>query len=177
MGVDPVGRALVRLLLVVAGLLGGACASPPSPAVQIDAAARPLPSARLTDADIVEFEGVVAGARGRPVVVNVWASWCGPCRVEAPLLDRAAEDYGAEVQFLGVASRDDRKGAEDFLRRFDVTYPNLLDTTGGIRKFLAVRGLPTTYVFDGRGRLVRSVVGAIDEQTLAASVEEALRRS
>lgn len=176
MGVDPAARSIGILVLVVAGLLG-ACASPAPPAIQIDAPARPTPSAPLTDADLGEFKGVVAGARGRPVVVNVWASWCGPCRVEAPLLDRAAEDYGAAVQFLGVASRDDRKGAEGFLRRFDVTYPNLLDTTGSIRRFLTVRGLPTTYVFDGRGRLVRSVVGAIDEQTLAASVEEALRRS
>ena len=136
-----------------------------------------MPAAVLAEADVREFKGVVAGARGRPVVVNVWASWCGPCRVEAPLLDGAAEDYGEAVQFLGVAARDDRKGAEAFLRQFDVSYPNLLDTTGSIQRFLAVRGLPTTYVFDGRGRLVRSVVGAIDEQTLAANVDEALRRS
>lgn len=177
MGAHPVRRASRSLVLVIAGLLAGACAAPTPPAIQIDAPARPIPSAGLTDADVREFKGVVAGARGHPVVVNVWASWCGPCRVEAPLLDGAAEDYGEAVQFLGVASRDDRKGAEGFMRRFDVSYPNLLDTTGDIRKFLAVRGLPTTYVFDGRGRLVRSVVGAIDEQTLAASVDEALRRS
>lgn len=177
MGVDPGARSIGMLVLVVAGLLGGACVAPTAPAMQIDAPARPIPTESLVDADLAEFKGVIAGARGRPVVVNVWASWCGPCRVEAPLLDRAAEDYGAAVQFLGVASRDDREGAEGFLRRFDVSYPNLLDTTSGIRRFLAVRGLPTTYVFDGRGRLVRSVVGAIDEQTLAASVEEALRRS
>lgn len=177
MGADKVGRATSGVVLVLVGLLGAACGSPAPPVIRIDAPARPMPAAGLSDADIGQFAGVVAGARGRPVVVNVWASWCGPCRVEAPLLERAAAAYGADVQFLGVASRDDRDGAEGFLRRFGVSYPNLLDTTGGIRKFLAVRGLPTTYVFDGRGRLVRSVVGAIDEQTLAANVEEALRRS
>lgn len=165
------------VLAVLFVLFGGACAGPVSPAIRIDAPARPLPPPGLTHADLGMFEGVVAGARGRPVVVNVWASWCGPCRVEAPLLQRAAADYDGDVQFLGVASSDDRDGAEKFLRRFGVSYPNLLDTTGGIRRFLVVRGFPTTYVFDGRGRLVKSVVGAINEQTLAANVEEALRRS
>ena len=176
MRADRLGRASAGVLVFLAAVLVAGCGAQAPPALRIVAPARPVPPAGLTDADLDGFKGVVAGSAGRPVVVNVWASWCGPCRVEAPLLERAASDYGEDVQFLGVASRDDRGSAEEFIRRFDVSYPNLLDTTGGIRKFLAVRGLPTTYVFDRRGRLVGSIVGAISEQTLAANIDEALRR-
>lgn len=177
MGADRFVRLGAGSLLVLASLLAGACVDQRTPTIRIEGAARRLPPPGLTDGDLAAFNGIVAGARGRPVVVNVWASWCGPCRVEAPLLERAAEEYGDDVQFLGVASRDDRRDAEAFIERFDISYPNLLDTSGGIRRFLSVRGLPTTYVFDRRGRLVGHVVGAVDEQKLAANVEEALRRS
>lgn len=177
MRADRSVRVGARSILLLVSILMGGCTAQPAPTIRIDAVARSLPPPGLTDGDLAAFTGIVAGARGRPVVVNVWASWCGPCRVEAPLLERAADEYGEDVQFLGVASRDDRRDAEDFLRRFDVSYPNLLDTSGGIRKFLSVRGFPSTYVFDGRGRLVAHVVGAVDEQKLAANVEEALRRS
>lgn len=177
MRADRLVRVGVGCILAVVSTVAGGCSNQAAPKIQIDGAARSLPPRGLTDGDLAQFTGIVAGARGRPVVVNVWASWCGPCRVEAPLLERAAGEYGQDVQFLGVASRDDRADAEAFIRRFDVSYPNLLDTSGGIRKFLTVRGLPTTYVFDGRGRLVTQVVGAVDEQKLAATIEEAIRRS
>lgn len=177
MRADRFVRGGVWTSLVLVSIFVGSCAAQPTPTIRIDGEARSLPPPGLNDGDLADFRGIIAGAGGRPVVVNVWASWCGPCRVEAPLLERAAAEYGEDVQFLGVASRDNRRDAEGFLRRFDVSYPNLLDTSGGIRKFLSVRGLPTTYVFDGRGRLVAQVVGAVDEQKLAANVEEALRRS
>lgn len=177
MRADRLVRGGVRSLLVLVSILVGSCAAQATPSISIDGDPQSAPPRGLTDGDLADFTGIVAGARGRPVVVNVWASWCGPCRVEAPLLERAAGEYGPDVQFLGVASRDNRGDAEEFLRRFDVSYPNLLDTSGAIRKFLSVRGLPTTYVFDGRGQLVAQVVGAVDEQKLAANVDEALRRS
>ena len=177
MRADRLVRAGVVLVFAVVSIVAGGCGAQRTPTIRIDGDPRSLPPPGLTDGDLAHFTGVVAGARGRPVVVNVWASWCAPCRVEAPLLERAATEYGQDVQFLGVASRDDRGDAEAFLRRFDVSYPNLLDTSGGIRKFLSVRGLPSTYVFDGRGRLVAQVVGAVDEQKLAGNIDEAIRRS
>jgi len=143
--------------------------------VVIDAEPRSLPGRELAEMDAAEFEGVLAGFHGRPVVVNVWASWCGPCRVEAPLLDRAATEYGDDVVFLGVASRDDRDGAARFLRRYDIDYPNLFDGDGSIRRFLGLRGFPTTYVFDRTGALVATEVGGVTEQVLAARVDEVLR--
>lgn len=115
------------------------------------------------------------GLRGRPVVVNIWASWCGPCRVEAPLLQRASEKYGDDVVFLGVDSRDTRDAGLGFLRRYDIRYPNVFDGTGDIRRRLGLRGFPTTYVFGKAGDLQSTVVGGISEQVLAARVAGARR--
>ena len=118
---------------------------------------------------------MLVGAKGKPVVVNVWASWCGPCRVEAPLLQRAATRYAGEVVFLGVASKDTKSDAQRFITRYDIRYPNLLDVSGDIRAGLRLRGFPTTYIFDRSGELLTSVVGGINEQTLAARIADARR--
>lgn len=135
-----------------------------------------MPAFALADADLVAFKETITGFRGKPVVVNLWASWCGPCRAEAPLLERAAVANKGKVQFLGVSTRDDRQSAATFLERFAVSYPNLVDSSGDIRKYLGLRGLPTTYVFDSKGRLVSQVIGGISEQSLAARLEDARHR-
>lgn len=134
-----------------------------------------VPDRELAPVSAAEFEGILVGLRPKPVVVNVWASWCGPCRVEAPLLQKASQRYGERVAFLGVDARDREADARDFLRRYDITYPNVFDTDDAVVGLLGLRGFPTTYVFDRSGKLVASVVGGISEQVLAARVEEALR--
>ena len=169
-GVLPALAVALALVLSSCALAGG------TPDFVARGPARPLPPAgALQPADRAEFEGMLVGAKGRPVVVNVWASWCGPCRVEAPLLQRAAMRYRGEVVFLGVDSRDDLKPAKAFIRRYRLTYPNVFDHTGDIRSGLSLRGFPTTYIFDRRGRLLATVVGGISEQALAAHVAAALR--
>ncbi len=109
------------------------------------------------------------------MVVNVWASWCGPCRVEAPLLQRAAQRYRGDVVFLGVDSKDQVRPAREFLDRYGITYPNVVDERGEIRRALAMRGFPTTYIFDRQGRLSAKVFGGISEQTLAARIADVRR--
>ena len=138
--------------------------------------ALPLPPERsLVPGSLRDFEGVLVGLRGRPVVVNVWASWCGPCRVEAPLLQRAANRYRGDVAFLGVDSKDEADAGRAFLDRFGIRYPNVFDGTGQIQSALNVHGFPTTYVFDREGRLTAKVFGGISEQTLAARVADVRR--
>jgi cytochrome c biogenesis protein CcmG/thiol:disulfide interchange protein DsbE len=131
-----------------------------------------LPGERLAPVGGVEFDGILVGLRGAPVVVNVWASWCAPCRTEMPLLERAARRFDGRVAFVGVASRDDRDEALRFLDDIGVTYPNVFDSSGDVRSRLGLRGFPTTYVFDASGTLVRSIVGGVSEQQLAAQLEE-----
>lgn len=126
----------------------------------------------LAVADGDQFESMLVGVRGKPVVVNVWASWCAPCRAEMPLLERASQRFGDDVAFVGVASKDQRAPAEAFLDEFDVTYPNVLDDAGEIRERLSLRGFPTTYLFDADGEMTATIVGGVNEQQLAAHLEE-----
>lgn len=142
------------------------------------AAGSPLPlppSGSLTKVSAEQFERIIVGLRGKPVVVNVWASWCGPCRVEAPLLQKASVHFGERVAFLGVDARDSEGDARDFLRRYGITYPNVVDADDEIVGLLGLRGFPTTYIFDRSGKVRASVVGGISEQVLGARVAEALR--
>jgi cytochrome c biogenesis protein CcmG, thiol:disulfide interchange protein DsbE len=129
----------------------------------------------LPAVSLEQFEGLLVGQRGRPVVVNIWASWCAPCRTEMPLLDDAARSYGPDVVILGVASKDDPAEARRFLDDLDITYPNVFDESGQVRVALGLTAYPTTYVFGADGRLRARVDGGISEQRLAGLVEDALR--
>ncbi len=124
---------------------------------------------------IDEFEGILVGLRGRPVVVNVWASWCAPCRTEMPLLQDAANTYAGRAVILGIASNDDPREAKRFLDDLDLTYPNVFDATGEIRVALGLTAYPTTYVFGPDGTVQARVNGGISEQRLAGLIEDALR--
>lgn len=131
-------------------------------------------SGALPAVELSEFEGMLVGLRGRPVVVNIWASWCAPCRTEMPLLGEAAEQYAGRVTFVGVASEDDPASARRFLDDIGVRYPNVYDRTGEVRVALGLDVYPTTYFFDADGVPYAEVVGGISEQRLAALIEEAL---
>ena len=155
-----------------------AACTPHGGALLFKATGPPLPlppQGALVVASEADLEGILVGARGRPVILNVWASWCGPCRAETPLLERAARRYGQTVVFLGVNSRDQADSASAFLRRYHVSYPSLVDASDEISQRLSVGGLPTTFVFSKSGRMRARVVGGISEQTLAAQIEAALR--
>ena len=124
---------------------------------------------------VEQFEGMLVGQRGRLVVVNIWASWCAPCRTEMPLLDAAARSYRSDVVILGVASKDDPAEAQRFLDDLGITYPNVFDESGRIRVALGLTAYPTTYVFGVDGELRARVDGGISEQRLAALTEDGLR--
>lgn len=112
----------------------------------------------------------------RPLVVNVWASWCIPCRSEAPLLVAAHETFGDRVEFLGVAIRDTDTDASAFLTEFGIAYENLLDPGDEIRKVFGGSGVPMTYFVAPGGELVSTHFGVIDDQELALGIDELLRR-
>ena len=86
----------------------------------------------------------VRALRGHPVVVNVWAAWCVPCRVELPVLQRASLDYGKRVAFLGVDLRDNRGAAAKLLRDIPLTYPSYEDPDGKVAKDFQLVGPPST---------------------------------
>lgn len=121
----------------------------------------------------------LADARGKVVLINVWGSWCAPCRKEAPALQQAWESFddASDVQFLGLNTRDDADGAaEAFERTFGVTYPSLRDPDGALqltfRTTLPPRAIPSTLVLDRQGRVAARIVGPGTKATFTGLVEE-----
>lgn len=172
---------------LVAALAAGGCGSeePRSAASKADfrraLADAPPPLARLyrrpaalvgggTDA----FERQLAALRGYPVVVNKWASWCGPCRHEFPFFQQQALKRGKRVAFLAVNSEDAREPAEKFLREIPVPYPSFLDPDSDIAELLGLaRNFPTTTFYDRGGERVYTKPGGYaSEDALADDVRE-----
>jgi cytochrome c biogenesis protein CcmG/thiol:disulfide interchange protein DsbE len=90
--------------------------------------------------------------RGHPVVINVWGSWCGPCRVELPMFQRASLDWGRRVAFLGVDSKDNRESAERLLADIPVTYPSFDDSDAEIFNGYKLLAAPSTIYYDAAGK-------------------------
>jgi len=117
--------------------------------------------------------GKLANA-GVPVVVNIWASWCGPCRAESPNLVKAAERHGTEVQFLGVDILDQRAAAQAFIQEEGYPYPSVFDPTGEIRNRLGYIGQPGTIFYNASGRKVDEWSGPIGLQQLLDRIDKIL---
>jgi len=113
--------------------------------------------------------------RGKIVVLNVWASWCLPCRKEAPALQAAWEDYrGRGVQFLGSNYQDDRDAARGFVEEFGITYPSVFDPSGRLAIDYGFFGLPSTFVIDGSQRIRFRFTGYLTASRLRAALDDLL---
>lgn len=129
---------------------------------------------KLLDGGADAFRSRLASLRGHPVVVNQWASWCGPCQYEFPFFERLARRYADRVAFLGVNSKDSRAGARRFLARHPVPFPHYLDPDGSVaRVFRGGRAFPTTAFYNADGRLVATHSGAYAS---AAKLGDDIRR-
>jgi cytochrome c biogenesis protein CcmG/thiol:disulfide interchange protein DsbE len=119
------------------------------------------------------YEERIGALRGYPAVVNVWASWCGPCRLEFPHFQRAAADYGKRVAFLGIDSEDSDDAASTFLEEAPVPYPSYTDPDKDVGDSIgASLGLPDTAFYDRRGKLVYLKQGPYDDMAeLRADIE------
>jgi cytochrome c biogenesis protein CcmG/thiol:disulfide interchange protein DsbE len=104
--------------------------------------------------------------RGYPVVINFWASWCGPCRSEIPHFTSAAARFHGKVAFLGVDIQDVTSDARTFLPRYHVNYVSVRDGSDGTYADYGLTGVPETYFVDAQGRVVRHVPGVVSEAQL-----------
>jgi cytochrome c biogenesis protein CcmG, thiol:disulfide interchange protein DsbE len=110
---------------------------------------------QLLPGGVEAYEKRIAALRGYSVIVNVWASWCGPCRFEFPVLQKLSARYGKRVAFIGIDSQDDPDAAKTFLEEEPVPYPSYSDPDEEIADSLgATLGLPDTAFYDRRGELV-----------------------
>lgn len=121
-------------------------------------------------------EITLSSLRGKPVVINFWASWCPPCREEAPILEKVWRQYrNKEVTFIGVDIQDAEGDARAYIKEFGITYPNGPDIGGRITIDYGVSGIPVSFFVNREGRIVSRWVGAINEPLLVARIEELLR--
>jgi thiol-disulfide isomerase/thioredoxin len=110
--------------------------------------------------------------RGRPTFLGVWASWCVPCREEAPTLARLWRQYRDRVRFVGIDIEDTRSEARAFARRYGLGYVQIFDVKASLAGKLGFFGLPTAFFVDRHGRIAARLVGRQKEETLRAALEQ-----
>ena len=115
----------------------------------------------------------LASLKGKVVVLNFWASWCTPCKAEAPVLERAHKRLAASGAgtVLGVNYKDVTDDARGFERQFGLTYPSIRDTEGKLAKEYGTVALPETFVIDRDGRIVANSRGTVDQKFIDQALE------
>jgi cytochrome c biogenesis protein CcmG/thiol:disulfide interchange protein DsbE len=179
-------RSLSTAVVLVGALLSGCgstthSAAPAAATVKQDLKGSPAPLAGLhAQADQLlgggqsAFSARLAALRGYPVVVNKWASWCGPCQTEFPVFQQASVAFGKRVAFVGIDGKDANPSAAAFLKRFPVTYPSYTDPVEQIsRSIQAAVYFPQTIYFNRQGKAVYDHAGPYES---AAALERDIRR-
>lgn len=170
-------------VIALAGCAGGGEGNPDS-RLSLQQATEPLTGAppqlaeiraqanQLLDGGKDAFDQRIAALKGFPIVVNDWASWCGPCRFEFPFLQSQASKHAKEIAFLGVDSDDSSGSAKTFLGELPLPYPSYSDPDKSIRQELHGIGYPATVFYDPAGNIVHTQQGAYsNEADLAADIQ------
>lgn len=169
-------RSSIAVLAVVAvvGLLVYGLASKGSSGLALGEAAPSGPLPKLEGGG----SGSLAEYKGSWVLVNIWASWCIPCKQEAPALEKFQRQHGgAHFTVLGIDSRDLSSDGRGFVRRYGLTYPQLRDGDGGAAHEYGTTGVPENFLLDPRGRLRLHVVGPVTEESLHDEVAPMLPKA
>jgi cytochrome c biogenesis protein CcmG, thiol:disulfide interchange protein DsbE len=138
----------LAILAVVGGLVGAEILSGTSNG---SGTGRPAPS--LPTSVLVPPKLTLASLRGKPAAINFWASWCSPCREEAPALERLARSLHGRARLVGVDWTDGLNGARSYVGQYHWTFPNLRDPDGVIGNSYRIQGLPTTFILDSQGTI------------------------
>jgi cytochrome c biogenesis protein CcmG/thiol:disulfide interchange protein DsbE len=172
------GTAIAVSALVVAALVADLSHSGTGVVYAlIDRTDRPAPTFSLPEVLVPSRRMTLADFRGRPLVLNFWASWCYPCQTEMPLLESAYRSARGAVQFVGVDTDDTRKAAAAFLARTHVSYLSLfMPRPGPVSSAYQLVGLPITVFISSEGRVLGRHVGQLNVATLKAALDLAFGR-
>ena len=118
----------------------------------------------LREAPLYGFAGdyrKLSELRGKPLIINVWASWCGPCRAEMGSLERLSRRFGGkQFNIIGISTDDDANAAAAFLRQSKITFDNYLDRNLVLENMLGADSIPLTILIDAQGRVLRKIRGS-----------------
>ncbi len=131
---------------------------------------KPVPKATLTS--LATGKPADWDAKGRPLVINFWASWCTPCRAEMPAFDRVHRTLGDKVAIVGVTDEDDHEAAAEAAKKSGATYPLLVDEDQTLLTDLQLSGLPGTVFVDADGNVIGHHLGALTEEELTTQIED-----
>jgi cytochrome c biogenesis protein CcmG, thiol:disulfide interchange protein DsbE len=134
---------------------------------------RPAPDFRLAVLSTHAAPAIhLASFKGKPVMLNFWASWCDPCKHEAPLLEATwRRVQGQGIVFLGIDYQDTQSDGLSFLQHYGITYPNVVDANGSTAINYGVTGVPETVFIDRHGVIIHKVIGELTEQTLDSNLQ------
>lgn len=169
----PLGLLTLIVVMLVAGgvwLLGGEGDGADTSARAQSGEAAPDFSVDLLDGSSFRLSEHLADD-GRPVILNLWASWCHPCREEMPAFDSASQAH-PDVYFIGVAVEDAPEAARAFAEEVDVSYPLAIDEAERVGDRYPSPGLPATFFISSDGEIVRKVFGQLDEDGLGQVIAE-----
>jgi len=154
LGQQSLGRKLAALVSLLVVMANGLAATPGEVVV-----GELLRNAELRG--IVSPAAKLADFRGKPLLINVWASWCGPCRQEMASIERLARRYdGRQFNIIGVSTDDDQTAAAAFLKRSGVTFRNYIDRNLLLENMLGADRLPLTLLVDADGRVIKKIAGS-----------------
>jgi thiol-disulfide isomerase/thioredoxin len=156
-------KAIPFILLAAAAMSASAFAKTPG---EVDV------GAQLREAPLYGFAGDfrrLSELRGKPLIINVWASWCAPCRAEMGSLDRLARRFGGkQFNVIGISTDDDGAAAAAFLTQANITFDNYLDTKVFMENMLGADTIPLTVLVDAQGRVLRKIHGTREWDASAA---------
>lgn len=156
---------LCVLLLGLAGPAPWAAAKTPGE-VEVGSVLRDVPMQGLSGPS-----HLLSQYRGKPLIINVWASWCGPCQQEMPSLERLARSkLGQQFAVIGISTDDYRDAAQGFLKRYPTSFSHYIDSALMLENMLGANRLPLTLLVDAQGRVLAKHVGAKEWDSLPAQV-------
>jgi cytochrome c biogenesis protein CcmG/thiol:disulfide interchange protein DsbE len=154
---------LAAVMLVIGGLVAAEFLT--ADGMQAERPAPALPDQVLSGKRVT-----LGSLRGKPALINFWASWCPPCRQEAPELRRFDQSLHGRASLVGVAWNNDAASARKFIAQAGWRYPVLRDSSQSVGEAYGFTGLPATYVLDARGRIVDTLQGPQTAKTLRAAL-------
>ena len=165
-------RIAVAVVLVAGAVIAAVVFRPDAPAVTASGRGRRAPAFEVPDLRDDKSTIALADLRGRPVVLNFWASWCVPCRKELPAFASVQRRAGDDVVFLGMNNQDSRDDALDRLAETGVAYASGYDPKGTVARAYGLYGMPTTVFISPDGRILATRTGELNKQELESALTE-----